>query len=99
MAKSLALARARVLLLSRKAENGEEAVTEIKKLARESEGSFEVDIQFIEIDLGNMKNVKEVADKIAKDENRLDIVRISIRIAFYYLLNALPSWSEMRVLV
>ena len=99
MAKSLALARARVLLLSRKAENGEEAVTEIKKLAREGEGSFEVDIQFIEIDLGNMKNVKEVADKIAKDEDRLDIVRISLYTAYQCLLNALPSWSEMRVLV
>lgn len=72
-AKALALSHARVLLLSRKAEHGDEAVAKIKEAA-----SGAVDVRFIEIDLGNLANVKQVADQIAKTEKRLDIVCLCI---------------------
>lgn len=70
VAKALALSRARVLLVSRKAENGEAAVQKIKQ-----ETSGGADIEFIECDLGSCKNVREVADRIRENEKRLDIVR------------------------
>ncbi|KAH7909968.1 hypothetical protein BJ138DRAFT_1114527 [Hygrophoropsis aurantiaca] len=70
VARAFALSRARVLLLSRKAEHGDEAIAEIKKSVSES-----ADLEFIECDLGNLAQVKEVGDKIREQEERLDIVR------------------------
>lgn len=72
VAKALAVSRARVLLLSRKAENGEAAVEAIKK-----ETSGGADIKFVSIDLGNLKNVREVADEITDQESRIDIVSVA----------------------
>lgn len=69
VAKALAVSRARVLLLSRKAENGKEAVEKIKH-----ETSGGADVEFIELDLGNLRHVREVADAIREKESRLDIV-------------------------
>lgn len=69
VAKALAESRARVLVLSRKSERGEEAVRKIREST--SDG---VDVEFIEIDLGSAKNVREVADHIRNKEERLDIV-------------------------
>lgn len=69
VAKALAESRARVLVLSRKSERGEEAVRKIREAT--SDG---VDVEFIEIDLGSAKNVREVADHIRTKEERLDIV-------------------------
>ena len=69
VAKSLAKANARVLVLSRKQESGDEA---IKKIQNEAAGG--ADIEFISIDLGNLMNVREVADRIREGESRLDIV-------------------------
>lgn len=57
------------MLLSHKAESGAEAV---KKIQSETSGG--ADIEFVEIDLGNLKNVREVADRIREKEDRLDIV-------------------------
>lgn len=76
VAKCLALAGARVVVLSRKAHNGEKAISQIKTLAAENEtNTVDVDCEFVECDFGNMKIVKEVADKLIKQEKRLDIVR------------------------
>ncbi|EJD06578.1 NAD-binding protein [Fomitiporia mediterranea MF3/22] len=69
VAKTLAVSKARVLLLSRKVENGTAAVEAIQK-----ETSGGADIEFVEIDLGNLKNVCEVADRISAKEARLDIL-------------------------
>lgn len=69
VAKALAESRARVLVLSRKSERGEEAVRKIREAT--SDG---VDVEFIEIDLGSARNVREVADHIRTKEERLDIV-------------------------
>lgn len=71
VAKAFALSRARVILLSRQEENGEEAVAQIKSAASET-----VDIRFVSCDLGNLADVKEVANTIAHEEDRLDIVSI-----------------------
>ena len=63
------MSHARVILLSRKQESGDEA---IKKIQHETSGG--ANIEFVSIDLGNLKNVREVADRLRKNESRLDIV-------------------------
>jgi len=68
VAKAFALSRARVLILSRKGEHGDEATKAIKEAAPDA------DIDFISCDLGSLQEVKEVADKIRNEEERLDIV-------------------------
>ncbi|KAG8993626.1 hypothetical protein FRB90_000650 [Tulasnella sp. 427] len=75
VAKSLALAGARVVLLSRKPEHGEEAISTIKTLAAEDpNNTVDIDIEFIPCDFGKLSNVKEVADKIREKEPRIDIL-------------------------
>ena len=68
VARALALAKARVLLLSRKGENGDKAITAIKEAVPSA------DVEFVECDLGDLAMVKDVADKLCKREQRLDIV-------------------------
>ncbi|EIW82789.1 NAD(P)-binding protein [Coniophora puteana RWD-64-598 SS2] len=68
VSKALALAKARVLLLSRKAEHGDDAISKIKEEAPDA------DVHFIECDLGNLRNVKDVGDRICAEQKRLDIV-------------------------
>lgn len=72
VARCMALANARVLVMSRKEENGDEAVRKIKESA--SDAGTVPDVTFIQCDLGNFKMVKEVADKLTNDEGRMDIV-------------------------
>ncbi|KAN0091229.1 hypothetical protein V8E55_004795 [Tylopilus felleus] len=69
VARAFAASRARVLLLSRKVENGDRAMAEIKKAV-----SDQADVHFVECDLGNIKNVKETGDRIREEEKRLDII-------------------------
>ncbi|KAL5525795.1 hypothetical protein ACEPAG_7132 [Sanghuangporus baumii] len=69
VAKALAVSRARVLLLSRKSENGAAAIESIQK-----ETSGGADIEFVEIDLGSLKNVRDVADRLREKEPRPDIL-------------------------
>ncbi|KAI0067347.1 NAD-binding protein [Artomyces pyxidatus] len=68
VANAFAVARARVLLLSRKAENGETAVQAIKN------SNPSADVRFISCDLGSLHEVKQVGDSIVQEEDRLDIV-------------------------
>jgi NAD(P)-dependent dehydrogenase (short-subunit alcohol dehydrogenase family) len=69
VARGLALSRARVLVLSRKVEHGEEAVAKIKETTTSN-----ADVEFIAIDLGDLNNVRQVADRIREKEERLDLV-------------------------
>ncbi|KZT26831.1 NAD(P)-binding protein [Neolentinus lepideus HHB14362 ss-1] len=69
VARALALSNARVLLLARKADSGEEAIRKIK-----DSDNPNADVVFMSCDLGNLQNVKEVADTIAKQEERLDLL-------------------------
>lgn len=73
VARALALADARVLLLSRKSDKGEEAVAKIRESKSES-GGGPVDVTFMECDLGNLNHVKQVADQIREQEQRLDLL-------------------------
>ncbi|KAI0373169.1 NAD-P-binding protein [Pilatotrama ljubarskyi] len=68
VAHALALAKARVLLLSRKEENGSKAVASIK------EEDPAADVEFVECDLGNLMMVRDVADRIRESEPRLDLL-------------------------
>ncbi|KAF8134585.1 hypothetical protein EV363DRAFT_1396979 [Boletus edulis] len=69
VARAFAESHARVLLLSRKVENGDRAISEIKKAV-----PGYADVHFVECDLGDLKNVKETGDKIREEEERLDII-------------------------
>ncbi|EKM54514.1 uncharacterized protein PHACADRAFT_146532 [Phanerochaete carnosa HHB-10118-sp] len=68
----MALANARVLVMSRKEENGDEAVRKIKESSNDADTV--PDITFIQCDLGDLKMVKQVADKLSNDEGRMDLV-------------------------
>ncbi|KAL4261091.1 NAD(P)-binding domain superfamily protein [Pleurotus pulmonarius] len=69
VAKALATSGARVLVMSRKSEHGEKAVAQIQ-----AAGDTPVDVKFIACDLGNLTEVRDVAEQIKKDEGRLDIL-------------------------
>ena len=77
MSKAIALAGARVLLLSRHSENAEEAIAKIK--AEASPNGPIPDITFISCDLGSLERVKVVGDQIREQEERLDLVRLCRR--------------------
>jgi len=75
VAKSLALAGARVVVISRKTEHGEEAVSKIKALAAEDKDhAIVADVEFVECDFGSLKTVKAVADKLVEKEPRIDML-------------------------
>jgi len=71
VARALAHANARVLLLSRSSENAEKAISEIKT---SQENGQLLDVAFVQCDLGNLAHVAEIADRLRK-EKRLDLVR------------------------
>ncbi|EEB91227.1 hypothetical protein MPER_10449 [Moniliophthora perniciosa FA553] len=93
VAKALAEAQAKVILLSRKEEKGEEAIQEIKKLQPTA------DVHFTSCDLGNLKQVREVSDRLRSSEERLDIVRVSEMTWYGIDANSPRSLSHMPVLV
>ncbi|KZT72097.1 NAD(P)-binding protein, partial [Daedalea quercina L-15889] len=72
VAKVLALAGARVLLISRNHENAEEAISKIKSEA-DQHGST-VDVIFTPCDLGSLEHVRQVGDRIREEEDRLDLL-------------------------
>lgn len=69
ISRSFALANARVIMINRKEEQGQEAIDKIKT---ESKGQAKV--EWIECDLGNLAQVKEVFNGIRERESRLDLV-------------------------
>lgn len=83
VARALALANARVLLLARKIDNGHDAVTQIKEsFASESGGAArgEADVEFVECDLGSLQKVREVGEMLREREERLDLVRAIVKL-------------------
>ena len=73
VARALALAKARVLVAARKADNAEQAIEKMKSSAP---GAENIDVKFVQCDLGNLKDVKNVADNVAGQEERMDLVRV-----------------------
>ncbi|EJD48424.1 NAD(P)-binding protein [Auricularia subglabra TFB-10046 SS5] len=75
VAKSLVLAGARVVALSRKPEHGDDALNSIKEAAAQIHGhSGRVDFHFVKCDFGSLKEVRAVADRVAREEERIDIL-------------------------
>ncbi len=69
ISRNFASAKARVIMVNRKEEQGQEAIDKIKK-----ETNGEAKIEWIPCDLGNLKEVKEVFGGIREREDRLDLV-------------------------
>ncbi|KAK4055010.1 hypothetical protein OIO90_003351 [Microbotryomycetes sp. JL221] len=60
---------ARVILVNRKQEQGDLAIKQFKE-----EIGDEIDVTWIGCDLGNLRQTKEIFDKIASDEKRMDVL-------------------------
>ena len=60
-------------MLSRRQESGRNALAAIQDKMPAEVGA--VDLRFVECDFGDLKSVKRVADQLAVEEPRLDIVR------------------------
>lgn len=71
VARALALANARVLILSRKTENAEEAIAKMKESASAGQSP---DVSFVQCDLGSLRDVRAVADSLREREKRIDLV-------------------------
>ncbi|EMD37864.1 hypothetical protein CERSUDRAFT_136766 [Gelatoporia subvermispora B] len=72
VARTLALAHARVLLIAQTGEHGEQAIAKIKE-DQSAQGPI-ADVTFVQCDLGNLADVQRVADKIREQEDRLDLL-------------------------
>ncbi|MCJ1259801.1 hypothetical protein MMC24_007640 [Lignoscripta atroalba] len=72
VSRSFALAKARVIMINRKEEQGQEAIDKIKK-----ETNGEAQIEWLPCDLGNLKEVKDVFTGIREREKRLDLLILS----------------------
>jgi len=78
ISRALALSGARVIMINRKEEQGQDAIENIKK---ESEGKAQ--IEWISCDLGRLEEVQEVFTRVRTVEKRLDLVS-SISTDKYY---------------
>jgi NAD(P)-dependent dehydrogenase (short-subunit alcohol dehydrogenase family) len=72
IARAFVLNGARVIMVNRKEEQGEDAIKKIKEEAGEK-----AQIEWVGCDMGNLKEVKEVFTGIREREERLDLVRAS----------------------
>lgn len=72
IARSFALEKARVILISRKEDQGHAAVQKIKE-----EAGADARVEWISCDLGNLGEVKEVFGSLREREQRLDLVGVS----------------------
>ncbi|MCJ1245092.1 hypothetical protein MMC30_002293 [Trapelia coarctata] len=72
ISRNFALAKARVIMVNRKEEQGQEAIDKIK---HETNGAAK--IEWVPCDLGNLKEVKEVFGGIRDREVRLDLLILS----------------------
>ncbi|KAI0743473.1 hypothetical protein C8Q80DRAFT_1181383 [Daedaleopsis nitida] len=78
VAKALARANARVLVLAEK-EHLEQAADALEQIRQhclnQSRGHAHLDVVSMECDFASLKDVKRVADAVCQQESRLDIVR------------------------
>jgi len=72
IARAFVQQNARVIMINRKEDQGNAAISEIKKEVGE-----QAQIEWTPCDLGSLKEVKEVFSRIAKDEERLDLLILS----------------------
>ncbi|KAM0791785.1 hypothetical protein ACM66B_004048 [Microbotryomycetes sp. NB124-2] len=70
IARAFLKAGAKVILVNRKEEQGDMAIKQLK----EEIGNDNAPITWIGCDLGNLNQVKQVFDKVASDEKRLDVL-------------------------
>lgn len=68
ISRQFAAAKAKVIMVNRKEEQGDEAIKQIKE---ETPGA---DVDWVGCDLGSLKEVKEVFTGIRKKLDRLDLV-------------------------
>lgn len=69
ISRLFALAKARVIMINRKEDQGKEAIEKIK-----AESNGDAQIEWIACDLSSLKEVKDVFTGIREREKRLDIV-------------------------
>ncbi|KAM3065214.1 hypothetical protein ACMFMG_010407 [Clarireedia jacksonii] len=72
VARAFVQNHARVIMINRKEEQGQDAISKIK-----AEVGDDAQIEWIPCDLGSLKNVKEVFSDLAKKEERLDLLILS----------------------
>ncbi|BCS17308.1 short chain dehydrogenase/reductase family protein [Aspergillus puulaauensis] len=72
ISRAFALNGARVIMVNRKEEQGEAAIDKIKE-----ESDQKAQIEWVECDLGNLNQVKDVFTGICKSEERLDLLILS----------------------
>jgi enoyl-[acyl-carrier-protein] reductase (NADH) len=70
VARAFVLNGARVIMVNRKEDQGQEAIQKIKEEAGE-----DAKIEWLGCDMGNLKEVKDVFSGIREREERLDLVR------------------------
>ena len=74
IAKALASAKARVLILARDEDRPDVALSQLEQHCKTRE-KFTPDVRFIQCDLADLADVRRVGDTLCKQEDRLDIVR------------------------
>lgn len=77
VARFFALFGARVILVNRKKEQGDEAIARISEECKK-EGK-DAKVEWVGCDLGNLKEVKEVFTGLAKKLDRLDLVSLAVK--------------------
>lgn len=73
VARAFVQNKARVIMINRKEEQGNDAIAKIKEEVGEH-----AQIEWLPCDLGSLKEVKEVFSGIREREKRLDLVRIRL---------------------
>lgn len=76
IAKALACAKARVLILARDVDRPDIALLQVKRHCRIHE-KFVPDVRFIQCDLARLSDVRRVGDELCEQESRLDMVHYS----------------------
>ncbi|CDZ96748.1 short-chain dehydrogenase [Phaffia rhodozyma] len=71
VSRAFAKAGARTIMINRKEEQGDEAIAKIKAEVPEAI------IEWVHCDLGDLKETKQVFEKLAKEEDRLDLLILS----------------------
>ena len=78
IARAFVQHKARVILINRKKDQGDDAITKIKQEAGEH-----AQIEWLPCDLGSLEEVKDVFTNLRKREKRLDLVSVLITSSRY----------------
>ncbi|CEL10657.1 Putative Dehydrogenases with different specificities [Aspergillus calidoustus] len=72
ISRAFVLNGARVIMVNRKEDQGQDAIDKIKK-----EAGNDAKIEWVPCDMGNLAQIRDVASKFVKDEERLDLLILS----------------------